>query len=653
MRFANRKLVAQLTVAALGLGIVVSAGPATATPVCPTEPRTACGGRIFPEPGTSVDFVQFENNDEYASGLNALETEYEDFVRVTTMEEYFDDKKAVSAGGRPIHLVEITDFSVPDKRKVNVMVSMAVHGPERAGLEGSVRYMEDLLMWATNEPDHILMNGTEKDSTEVTVEQALKKVHIYMSEVNPDGWAGGDNPPAGDNLYTRGNDNGFDLNRQWPTVGWSNPSNQPLSQPETKPWHKLQKRVNPVTTLDLHGELTSANGAFADIMYPAGQWNPKEQAQEERFARHMKSNIERYFEEDDVPLGTIAGGAMTPAEYATGYDVVGYDDAGFMGDYFTQHGSVDLDVEHFLSHIAPNGFWAPPLEQAHVAAVRGEIETAIVEAIVTKQVGANLKLGKTGYLFYPKKVTSKDGYGGPQPPKGYDPKPYEATRMQYFKDLSKFTGSPLRKVTSGEIHPNGLKGLDTFVITNEFFPKDPNNNKIRRKKSLEVLKKWLANGGNLILTDRGVRGLVRMGIIDKKRIFKKKTNAGHINITDSEDPYVKDVHSTASQTYYEVPLGFPPENPASAPHWVVTQPAWEEAGGKTVATVKNDDDSEDDPPSVGLGRLKVGKGTVGIFAALLPKQTEKHHHFYGLLDYGVTVAGGQILNNMIRYGPTE
>lgn len=648
MRFANRKLVARLAVIALGLGTVVAAGPAAATPVCPTEPRTACGGRIFPEPGTSIDFVQYENNDEYASGLNALETEYEDFVRVTTFEEYFNDEKAVSAGGRPLHLVEITDFSVPDKRKVDVMVSMAVHGPERAGLEGSVRYMEDLAMWAANEPDHILMNGTEKDSTEITVEQALKKVHIYMSEVNPDGWAQGDNPPAGDNIYVRGNDNGFDLNRQWPTAGWSNPAEQPMSQPEAKTWHKLQKKVNPVATVDLHGELTSANGAFADIMYPAGQWNPKEQAQEERFARHMKSNIERYFEEDDVPLGTIAGGAMVPAEYATGYDVVGYDDAGFMGDYFTQNGAVDLDIEHFLSHIAPNGFWAPPLEQAHVAAVRGEIETLIVEAIVTRQVGANLGLGKAGYLFYPKKVTSKDGYGGPPPPKGYDPKPYEATRMQYFKDLSRFTGSPLRKVTSGEIQRDGLKGLDTFIITNEFFPKDPNNLTVNRKKGLEVLKKWLTNGGNLVLTDRGVRGLVRMGLFDKKTIFKKKTNAGHVDITDSEDPYVKNVHSTASQTYYEVPLGFPPND--AAPHWVVKQTAWEEAGGKTVATVKKDGE-EDDPPSVGLGRLKVGKGTIGIFAALLPKQTEKFHHLYGLLDYGVTVAGGQILNNMIRYEP--
>ena len=627
----------------------VTISTAAATPVCPTEPRTLCGGRIFAEPGESIDFVQFENNDEYASGLQALEDEYDKFVKVSTFEDYFNDEKAVSAGGRPLHLVEITDFSVPDKNKIDVMVSMAVHGPERAGLEGSVRYMEDLAMWAANEPDHLLMNGTEKDSVEITVEDALKRVHIYMSEVNPDGWAAGDNPPAGTNVYVRGNDNGFDLNRQWPTAGWLDPSRTPLTEPEAKTWHKLQKKVNPVATLDLHGELDSANGAFADIMYPAGQWNPKEQAQEETFARHMKSNIERYFEEDEVPLGTIAGGAMIPAEYATGYDVVGYDDSGFMGDYFTQHGSVDLDVEHFLSHTVPNGNWVPPLEQAHVAAVRGEIETLIVESLVTKQVRANLGLGKVGYMFDPVKVSLANGYGGPPVPKGYEPKPYEATRMQYFKDLSDFTGSPLRKVESADVHPEGLKGLDTFIIANKLFPKDPDKRPLHRKRSLALMKKFVENGGNLILTDRAIRTLVRLDILEKGTVTQKKTNAGHINISDAEDPYVKKVHSTASQTYYEVPLGFPPEG--KSPHWVIPQPVWEEAGGQTIATVQNDDGSEDDPPSVGLGRLKFGKGTIGVFAALLPKQREKNHHYFGLLDYGVTVAGGQILNNMIRFEP--
>ena len=122
----------------------------------------------------------------------------------------------------------------------------------------------------------------------------------------------------------------------------------------------------------------------------------------------------------------------------------------------------------------------------------------------------------------------------------------------------------------------------------------------------------------------------------------KRQNAKHVNIDKRKDPYVKKLHSTASQTYYEVALGFPPEE--RAPHYTVGKTAWEKAGGKSIAHVGDDENR------IGLGRVKVGRGTIGIFAAVLPTQTEKFDHFYGLADYAVTVAGGQILNNMIMFG---
>jgi hypothetical protein len=49
----------------------------------------------------------------------------------------------------------------------------------------------------------------------------------------------------------------------------------------------------------------------------------------------------------------------------------------------------------------------------------------------------------------------------------------------------------------------------------------------------------------------------------------------------------------------------------------------------------------------GLGRISLGEGTVGIIGAILPPPIEKNDHYFGLADYGVTVAGGQIFNNML------
>ena len=649
MRSSSRTPFRFMRVVAVAVSAALAAlvMPAGATPVCPDD-KTLCGGRIFPEANNSIDFVQ-HNEDEYVAGIQALEEEHPDFVRVSTLAEILNDEKAVSFDGLDIWIVEITNFNVPERRKLPVMASLSVHGPERAGLEGGVRYMEDLAIWADEEPDHKLMNGTSKDSTKITVEKALKKTHIYLANINPDGWEAGDNENG--NNYVRGNGNGVDLNREFPTMGWVDTSYTPLSEPESKAWDKLAKRIDPVATMDIHGELNSANNAFADIMYPAGEWNPREQAQEERYARHMKSNIERYFEIDSVELGGLGEGPMSPAQYATGYDVVGYDDSGFMGDYFTQrHGALDMDSENFASHTFPGGTWFQPLEKAHIAAVRGQLETMVVEAIATKSVRVRRALGKVGYLFDPKRVTSKDGYGGPPPPPGYKPKSYNVSRMRYFKDLSRFSKKRFRKVLSGGARKRrSLRGLDTFVIANQSFPKDPKGRKIRPKKMVKNLKRFVRRGGNLILTDKSVKLLKRLGVVPKAAIAKQFHNAGHLNIEDFEDPYAKGVHSTASQTYYEVPLGYPAEG--AAPHWTVDRTAWEEAGGVSVAYVSEGDlPGQEDDSRIGLGRVKVGKGTVAIYGAVLPNPNEEHNHYYGLVGYGVTVAGGQILNNVIAFG---
>ena len=598
--------------------------PAAASPVCAEEPRAACGGRIFPEAETSASFVQHDSG-EYESGIMALAEEFPRFVKVRTFSEVLGTE-TLSFGGREIYLVEITDFKAPEEGKVPVAISLSVHGPERAGLEGGVRYMEDLARWATDEPEHVVMNGTEEDSTEMPVSQLLKKVHLYVSNINPDGWAAGDLLNGG--AFVRGNDNGTDLNRQFPTIGWTkvNGRPMPMTEPEPIAWVKVMKRVGPRVTADLHGELTSAQNAFADMMYPAGEWNVVEQAQQERAARHMQSNVARYFAEDGVVAGEASGVAgMKPAEYATGFDVVGYDDSGFMGDWFTQRlGALDMDVEHFLSHMAPNSTWSAPLEDAHIAAVRGEIESLMVEATQLSTVRPTLSLGTTGYLFDSRRV--EGAY----------------TRMKYFKDLSHRATTPLAKLWPGQIVRSDLSRFDTIVVADRPFPRTRVGRKPDHVKMARSLRRFVRGGGNLVLTDRGIRLLKKLDVVDKGAINKRIYGAGHINIEDFEDAYMRKVHSTASQTYYEVPLGYQLDQD-SAPHWVVDRTAWEEAGGVTVAHIESEQD-------VGLGRIKFGKGTIGMIGALLPQPTPAYDHLYGLANYAVTVAGGQILNNMIALG---
>jgi hypothetical protein len=152
------------------------------------------------------------------------------------------------------------------------------------------------------------------------------------------------------------------------------------------------------------------------------------------------------------------------------------------------------------------------------------------------------------------------------------------------------------------------------------------------------LEAFAEGGGNLILTDEGIKLLEAMGTVPAGSVTRTLTNAGHIDVTNFDDPYAEGLHTTASQTYYEVPLGYHVTN--NAPHWSVSTTTWESAGGTSVGTVTSG--------RTGLGRMTLGQGTVGIFGAILPPPTEQNEHLYGLADYGVTVTGGQILNNMLE-----
>src|SRR5687768_11880429 len=58
----------------LVFGLMATAVPAGATPVCPDD-KALCGGRIFPEADNSIDFVQHDET-EYMAGIQALEEAY-------------------------------------------------------------------------------------------------------------------------------------------------------------------------------------------------------------------------------------------------------------------------------------------------------------------------------------------------------------------------------------------------------------------------------------------------------------------------------------------------------------------------------------------------------------------------------------------------
>ncbi|MDQ1713875.1 MAG: hypothetical protein QOE45_3325 [Frankiaceae bacterium] len=622
-------LVAFVLAAALAL-------PGNAAPVCTgSVPAAACGNRVIADPLASASFIQYGS--EAFQALNAIEKIAPEVVEVGTLAEWTHNKRYVSAGGRQLPVVRLTDEKVKGPKK-KVVVSLSIHANEPAGREGGFRYIENVARWWRTDRKHPLYSGDVK----YPLDYVLAHTEVYLGVVNADGWAAGD---LGSGVYSRTNKNGTDLNREFPTVGWTNRPATPLSDPESQGWVAFVRSLGPITTAsDIHGELTSSNNAYADLMWPAAQWTPKMQAQELQLGKHMIRTVERKFTEQNVALGlaTAAAGVQAPSNAATGYDVVGYDDGGFMGDWLAQErGAVEIDAENFLSHSVPMNAWFGPLEQAHVAGVQGIIESLMVEALITANVRPSLKLGRVAYAFDPRRVRSSDGLGfDPEP--GDKQRKYDVSRMRYFDDLRAAAGTPVVPLSTYDIARGAAGKYDTLVLADSALPPDAKRRSVSQTAYVAALRKFVQGGGQLLLTDAAVPYVRYFGVSGDAALRTAKTNAGHIDFGTLDSPWEKGLSATASQTYYEVPLGFAPEN--AAPHYGVTTAEWSRLHGTTVGTV-----SDATGAFTALGSMPYGRGSVAVFGALLPTPTEEYDHVEGLKDYGVTITGGQVLNAILGY----
>jgi hypothetical protein len=622
----------------LAVALAVSGTPGNAAPTCVgAVPTAACGNRVIPPPLQSATFLQYGS--EAFQALDAIEKIAPEVVEVRTLAEWTKNKKNVSAGHRQIPVVRLTNEKVHGPKK-KVVVSLSVHANEPAGREGGLRYVEDVARWWKTDRKHKLYAG----NVAMTLESVLAKTEVWLGVVNVDGWAAGD---LGNGVYTRENDNGTDLNREFPTVGWTNRPATPMSDPESRGWASFVRSLGHVTTAsDIHGELDSANKAYADLMWPAGQWSPKMQAQEAQLAAHMIATVKRKFTEQQVVLGlaTDAAGVQAPSNAATGYDVVGYDDGGFMGDWFTQErGAIEIDAENFLSHSVPMNAWFGPLEQAHVAGVQGIIETLMVEALITHKVKPSLKLGRVAYAYDPRRVKSSDGLGF-KPEPGDHPKKYSVSRMDYFDDLRAASHGTVARLNTADIATGAahLSRYDTLVLADVAMPPDARHRRVSADRYRAALQSFVRGGGQLLLTDAAVPYARYFGVSGDNTMRTAQTNAGHIDFGTLDHAWEKGLSSTSSQTYYEVPLGFAPRN--EAPHYGVSTDEWTRLKGTTVGTVSDADGS-----FTALGSMPYGKGRVAIFGALLPTPTEENDHVEGLKDYGVTITGGLVFHAILGY----
>ena len=678
------------------------AAPAGATPVCTDgymggPPLATCGNRIFPEAEVARSYVQYLPDPagfkEYQHGLEFLAETYPRWISVFTLDEYFRNGQAKTVGEdgiRPgeegdtedshdIIGIKITDHNVPDKGKETLFFSLSVHGNERGGLEGGLRAAEDLAMAAAN--GGTIVDGTgEYESTtgkdpkfhEYEVKEVLKKEVVYLMDFNIDGWQVGDTyhqPPL---PYERANGAGTDLNRQMPTTGFINSSRNPLQETEMKFGHRFMHEVAAAGQnglmaygADVHGERTS--NAYVDIMYPAGQFDSVDHRRLMAIAERTKSVIDATLYEgivDEIENNT--GGdegspdqevPTKPAHWATVWDTLGYTDTGFIGDYLaTDLGVTGMDYEIFLNHSVPDKAWTVYLQENHINATRVIIKTAMAYALyATEEFNrANVTIdprGRAGYVVTEKPITDSDRNGvGTRPGPGgggigadgerVSQRHYSATNQQWFKDTNRLMPRPFVPVKPRAIalDKTALDGLSTLVIADKVRPKTATGREAPVKRYFANLLSWVRNGGNLVLTDRALKALRKMGIVSADAVRDIVVYQPYTDIVDFEHPMVQRLRPNARQLVEAPPLGYC-IGAACSPMTVVEQAAFEEAGGHTVGTSGDG--------QVSVGEIPVGKGDVRIIGGALPMPTEKYDHRYGLRDYAMTYTGLYIMENSL------
>lgn len=487
----SRLLVAVLSVLAVALGSSVATAPrpARATPVAADPASYDACARVFPDPQAfgplpqqspgqspfaegnaacrATDYIQY---DEAVAGLEFLSTidpaahpglypdggrPFGEFVELQRLDEDYADALDLEGGiegssaglprtgaqreRTPLQMVKVTDSrsDIPEAEREHFVFSLSIHGIERAGVEGGVRAVEDLVTWAATNPDSPL---SELDATRsVGVGDALRRSVVYFLLPNPDGWKRGDTTQQ--NLfYQRYNGNGIDLNRDWPAQGFTFRPYTPLSEPESRSFANALLAIKERTAdgaftggNDLHGQLIDRSFSFTLIGGATRPFDKNERAVDimQRIWADQESRLSwsALIKPNDAPDNCVFGETepgCDPRVYAdqfgTIWDTLNYTVTGDLGSWIDSPLGLDglgLDNEMSLSHVVNCGIgkcFVPESEQLHIDGNKG-----LIYAQLNLQLRESDPIfrqpGRVAFVRNPERVRSD----GAPPPAGDQP----------------------------------------------------------------------------------------------------------------------------------------------------------------------------------------------------------------------------------------
>ncbi|MDQ4006184.1 MAG: hypothetical protein M3135_07810, partial [Actinomycetota bacterium] len=475
-----------LVLATLALPQPKQAGAAPPDVVADTPAEYGLCGRVFPDPmayapapspapfespwakGNAVcratDFLSY---DAAIRGLRFLEDLYPRFVEVIDLTDpEFDSvlnrdlgegqseglqNESLQRNRSNLFMVKVTDDEspIPEKERDHFVFPLSIHGIERAGIEGGLRAVEDLATWGTLEPNRPIMEtitdpGQLPEGTEnLPVGEVLERTASYFVLANPDGWRRGDTDAQGP-AFMRYNGNGVDLNREWPTIGFTDRGYTPWSESETRSFGKALQSIKPKWAggIDLHGQIIDRAFSFTLIGGAQRPYDKNERVMqfvEQAYAdASARLSWSKFIKPNDALPGCVESNNLNPevnpppcdprvygVQYGTIWDSISYTVTGDFGSWIDSPLGLNgdgIDNEMSMSHLGNCGTgkcYIPDAEQLHVDGNKSLIYSMLNFQIQPPEAEFDYQ-GRAAYLYHPRRLTDP-GTAPPTAPAGTRP----------------------------------------------------------------------------------------------------------------------------------------------------------------------------------------------------------------------------------------
>ena len=250
---------------------------------------------------------------------------------------------------------------------------------------------------------------------------------------------------------------------------------------------------------------------------------------------------------------------------------------------------------------------------------------------------------------------------------------YDVANTDFFADLNKYISGKRdkfsvvdpAKVIAGQ---QSLSDFDTIALADDALP--GNYSAAERADWFAKLRKWVEDGGNLVLTDGALKALPELTNIAANQVSVTSSYVGQVGFTSqsatalNNDSLTQDVAQQGArfntnnrrQTYEPTPLGYPIQTPtnsdlSTARVYSVATTAWTAAGGRHSANSGVNG-------RTALGELALGAGQIRIAGALLPQPATwkdgltppdpiLRTYPFGLEPYAVTYTGYILARNLL------